>query len=166
MELVRVLPGMLLGPPLRKQESNSIKFVKSLLYGELDPFQDVCQPVVDVRDAAEVHVAALLKEDGVDGKRYICVGEVLFVREIADTLRRLYPDYPVSRKGIVAGPPERPALDTGSVKGDFKFKKFRGVSTALKEMVSQLTDLGILTPAKQIGSQLATQAATGATALP
>lgn len=55
-ELVTVLPGFILGPPLRNESSFSIDFCKNLLNGNMKEIPVRGMPVVDVRDCAQSHL--------------------------------------------------------------------------------------------------------------
>ncbi|KAJ3120413.1 hypothetical protein HK100_012804 [Physocladia obscura] len=71
-ELCSVLPGYILGPYLLPNFGSSIELVKSLLNREYPGLPDPCViSVVDVRDVASAHIAAMLSDTDVSGKRFI-----------------------------------------------------------------------------------------------
>eukprot|EP00850_Spirogloea_muscicola_P015315 SM000116S24236 [mRNA] locus=s116:211028:214105:+ [translate_table: standard] len=88
-ELVTMLPGVALGPVLAKGHlSTSPQIVQQLLNGSLPMAPDIELGLVDVRDAAAAHVAAL--EDPSAHGRYILVAEDWTFLEMAKVLRRAF----------------------------------------------------------------------------
>lgn len=70
-DLVCVNPGFVMGPPLSKTSSTSLSFMTDMVRGKFkNGAVDDRQCVVDVRDVAKAHLAAI--EKGVPGKRYLC----------------------------------------------------------------------------------------------
>lgn len=86
-ELVSVLPGAILGPLLDDDFSVSGTIVKALLARELPGVPDLGFALVDVRDAAEMHVAAMTS-DRAAGQRFIIAGEHVPMASIASLLAR------------------------------------------------------------------------------
>ncbi|MGW1738624.1 NAD-dependent epimerase/dehydratase family protein [Nocardia sp. NPDC001965] len=89
LELVVVNPGMVLGPLLSPETSTSHEPVRRLLAGEVPGLPRVGWSVVDVRDLAVAHRLALETADAA-GKRYICAGEHVWMRDMAHTLAAEY----------------------------------------------------------------------------
>ncbi|MEO7733408.1 MAG: hypothetical protein ABIY55_20770 [Kofleriaceae bacterium] len=88
-ELVAVLPGAILGPLLDGNFSVSGIIVRALLAREFPGTPDLGFALVDVRDAAEMHVAAMTAP-GAAGKRFIVAGEHTPMVDIAAILARHY----------------------------------------------------------------------------
>jgi dihydroflavonol-4-reductase len=91
MELTTIHPGMIFGPALDADASVSIQGVSGLLDGSTPAMPNMGFCVIDVRDVAALHVAALGAPETI-GQRYLATGRYLWFREIADILRRAYPD--------------------------------------------------------------------------
>ena len=53
--------------------------------------------IIDVRDVAELHVAALAEPASI-GERYLATAEYLPFHGVADILRAAYPDRPITEK--------------------------------------------------------------------
>jgi len=76
MELVAINPGFVLGPPLGPVgEGASETMVSNLIGGKMPMVPDVSMGMVDVRDVARLHVAAL-EATGASGKRFIAASAV------------------------------------------------------------------------------------------
>ena len=72
MEIVTILPGFVMGPPLRKENFASGGWCKRLMTGEMDVIKcDGCG-TVDVRDVALAHLNAV-KVAEASNKRFILV---------------------------------------------------------------------------------------------
>ena len=70
-EVVTIHPGAILGPPLSlSTEGTSIATVKSMIEGKLPGVPPIYTSMVDVRDVAKLHVAAM-ETANVSGKRYV-----------------------------------------------------------------------------------------------
>jgi len=88
-ELVTVLPGAILGPLLDRDCSVSGTIVRALLAREFPGVPDLGFALVDVRDAAEMHVAAMTAPEAA-GRRFIVAGPHTPMTEIAAVLARHY----------------------------------------------------------------------------
>jgi len=88
-ELVTLLPGAILGPLLDRDYSVSGSIVRALLGREFPGVPDLGFALVDVRDVAKMHVAALSLPDAVS-KRFILAGPHTPMTEIAAMLARHY----------------------------------------------------------------------------
>jgi dihydroflavonol-4-reductase len=86
LELSVINPGLVLGPPLDSEYlGSSAQFIRRILAGEnTDDLQGRVE-VVDVRDVASAHVAAMTKPSAA-GKRYCCVAGVLWWQELIEIL--------------------------------------------------------------------------------
>lgn len=71
MELVVINPGFVLGPPLGPgQDGQSVSMVSDMLAGKIPMIPDISMGMVDVRDVARLHVAAI-NANSASGKRFI-----------------------------------------------------------------------------------------------
>jgi len=85
IELVTVNPGLVLGPVLSADFSTSGEVVRKLMKRELPGCPDIGFAVVDVRDVASAHVAAMTAPDAA-GQRFIAAVEHASMHEIATIL--------------------------------------------------------------------------------
>ncbi|MEV0299103.1 NAD-dependent epimerase/dehydratase family protein [Nocardia sp. NPDC050710] len=85
VEMVSILPGLVLGPIQRAATSTSHEPVSRLMSGSFVGPVRVGWAPVDVRDLAIAHRLALETADAA-GRRYVCAGPNLWMREIAATL--------------------------------------------------------------------------------
>jgi dihydroflavonol-4-reductase len=75
MELVAINPGFILGPSLGAAgDGQSVAMIAGLIAGKMPMIPDVAMGMVDVRDVARLHVAAL-SAGGAPGKRFIAASE-------------------------------------------------------------------------------------------
>jgi dihydroflavonol-4-reductase len=91
LELTTVNPGAVLGPVLEKDYGTSAEIVLKLLNGDFPGIPDFDFPIVDVRDVAALHVAALESREAA-GQRFLCVAGNMTMREIAAVLRAHLPE--------------------------------------------------------------------------
>lgn len=69
MQLTTINPGMVLGPAMDAHYGTSLNLVERILNRQFPMYPQMQMPVVDVRDVARVHVAAL-KHDTSIGQRF------------------------------------------------------------------------------------------------
>ena len=82
-ELTVVNPAYVQGPLLSASSGEGTKdLCQRLLNGKLPAIPDVSSPIVDVRDVAAAHIAAMEKSEAA-GNRYILSNRTLHFREIA-----------------------------------------------------------------------------------
>ena len=91
LELVAINPGAVLGPVLEKDYGTSAEIVLKLMTGAFPGIPDFDFPIVDVRDVADLHVAALRTPEAA-GQRFLCVSGNMDMRQIADVLRAHHPE--------------------------------------------------------------------------
>ncbi len=99
MALTTIHPGAILGPATDKDTSISLGLVAGLLDGSTPAMARIGFAISDVRDVAALHLAALEKRESV-GQRYLCTGPYTTLAQVAEVLRRAYPDYPVTSRVI------------------------------------------------------------------
>lgn len=79
-DLVVVNPFLVIGPSLSPSVNPSNQLFVDLLGGQYPGIMNLTWGFVDVRDAAEAHVLAMLASDAKG--RYICAGETISMREV------------------------------------------------------------------------------------
>lgn len=98
LELSTILPGLILGPHINKNEFTSSKFIRSIMMCHTDmkmglPY--IQQPYVDVRDVADAHLKAV-KAPNAGNKRFLLVEDFHYIKEISKILKDRYGnDYPI-----------------------------------------------------------------------
>jgi nucleoside-diphosphate-sugar epimerase len=81
-ELAMINPGFVLGPLIDPDTSASHEVVRRLLSGQVPGIPDIGFSLVDVRDVAAAHVAALTAPEA-PGNRYICVTGFMDYHDLA-----------------------------------------------------------------------------------
>ncbi len=89
--LTIVNPSLVLGPPLDDDIGASLDLVRFFMTGAYPAIPPVSFPVVDVRDVAALHVAALENPE-TGGRRLIASADTLSLKAVADILREAFPD--------------------------------------------------------------------------
>lgn len=84
--LTTILPGAIFGPVLDRGHLGSVGIIQRLLVGQPPALPRLAFNIVDVRDLAELHIAAL-ETPGAAGERFIAVGETLWYGQIAEALK-------------------------------------------------------------------------------
>ncbi len=99
MALTTIHPGMILGPPLDADAGVSLQLITGLLTGKPPAYPNLGFALSDVRDVADMHVAALESETA-SGQRYLCTSSYLPFSELAERLRTSYPQAPVPKRAV------------------------------------------------------------------
>lgn len=134
-ELVTLLPVAVMGPVMGPAVSGANEIVLTMLTGHLPVMPHVYIPIVDVRDVAAAHLAALTRESAAGRRILLSNGPALELREIAATIR--------TRLGDAAGKVPTRTLPNAIVRLAARFRP------DLREIVP---DLGY---AKQTSNELA-----------
>ncbi|TFJ87079.1 hypothetical protein NSK_001413 [Nannochloropsis salina CCMP1776] len=105
-DLVAIQPGLVFGPSLSgREDSMSLTLFKNLVTGHQSGMVNLAWGVVDVRDVATLHVAALTNTQA--SGRYIATSATLSFQEIIDTVRakinRRLPRYAVPKAFLWIG---------------------------------------------------------------
>jgi nucleoside-diphosphate-sugar epimerase len=87
LELAAINPGLVLGPVLEKDTSTSVEAVRKLMAREFPGCPRLGWNVVDVRDVASAHVAALTTPEAA-GQRFCCAADFAWMRDMAEILNR------------------------------------------------------------------------------
>ncbi|MEB4613623.1 NAD-dependent epimerase/dehydratase family protein, partial [Leucobacter sp. M11] len=91
-ELAVINPGVILGPIVTPRVGASLGLVLGLLRGDLRRVPRFGFAVVDVRDAASAHLAAMTAPAAIN-QRFLLGGETVWLRELSARLARLRPEY-------------------------------------------------------------------------
>lgn len=125
VRLTTIHPGAILGPALDADASVSLQMVSGLLVGATPAMPSNGFSVVDVRDVAAMHVAAL-QDDASEGQRYLASASYLPFPKVAEILRGAYPELQITQKIVpdriiklmarFGGPTRQIINDIGNVK--------------------------------------------------
>lgn len=85
-ELVTVLPSAVFGPMLLSDSQGSVQVINGLLTGKTPGLPRIGFCVVDVRDLADLHIAAMTAPDAA-GQRFIGAGAFIWMADAAAALR-------------------------------------------------------------------------------
>ena len=91
LELAVINPVAVLGPAMSGDVSASLELVTQPMQNKVPAFPKLTFGIVDVRDVALAHVAAMEKPEAA-GERFILGDKVLSFTEIGEVLREAYPD--------------------------------------------------------------------------
>ena len=97
-KLTTVCPGLVLGPDTYKNGGASLGLIIAMFKGEFPKAPKIAFPIVDVRDCAAIHVAAMTARDA-GGRRLMAASETFWFSKIGDILRAEYPDVKKLPKG-------------------------------------------------------------------
>lgn len=90
-DLATINPAAILGPLLDEDPGTSAALVIRLLNGSMPAAPRIAFAIVDVRDVAAAHVAALASPTA-GGRRFPMGDRVLFIKGAADILRQRFPE--------------------------------------------------------------------------
>src|SRR3569833_1881548 len=99
MELSTIHPGAIIGPALDSDASISVGMVSSLLDGTTPAMPQNGFSIIDVRDVADMHVAALEKPEAI-GQRYLATAEYMPFPAVANILREAYPTRRIPKANV------------------------------------------------------------------
>jgi dihydroflavonol-4-reductase len=91
LALTTICPGMVFGPMLDGEIGASMGFLAAIVRGSIPKVPPTGFEVVDVRDVAEAHVAALDREELV-GQRILLAAGYRSMKQIAEAVQRAWPD--------------------------------------------------------------------------
>ncbi len=91
IKLTVINPGFVVGAPLDMAFGTSLRVIQRILEAKDPMLPNFGFPVVDVRDVAAMHVAALTRP-GTAGKRYLGGDEFLWFPQMAQILKSAFPD--------------------------------------------------------------------------
>jgi dihydroflavonol-4-reductase len=88
LELTVINPGAVFGPPIgSKDGAQNVAMMADMIAGKMPMIPDMAMGMVDVRDVAKLHIAAMTKS-GASGKRFIaCTAEPIEMSTVTQILR-------------------------------------------------------------------------------
>jgi dihydroflavonol-4-reductase len=99
IDLTTIHPGAIIGPALDDDASISIIMVTGLLDRSTPALPSNGFSIIDVRDVADMHVAALEKDEA-RGQRYLATAEYVPFPKVADIVRDMYPNHRVTSRTV------------------------------------------------------------------
>jgi nucleoside-diphosphate-sugar epimerase len=99
LELTTVHPGAIIGPALDDDASISVGMVSGLLDNSTPAWPSNGFSIVDVRDVADMHVAALEHSESI-GQRYLATAEYMPFPKVAQVVQELYPDRKIVQRTV------------------------------------------------------------------
>lgn len=91
LELAVINPGAVLGPAMSADVSTSLTMVTAPLNRKMPAYPKLHQSVVDVRDVAKAHIAAMTRPEAA-GERFIVCADTLWFKQVGDILAAAYPE--------------------------------------------------------------------------
>lgn len=91
LAMTTICPGMVFGPMLGGEVGASMGFLDAIVRGSIPKVPPTGFEIVDVRDVAEAHVAALDRDDLI-GQRILLAAGYRSMKQIADVVQRAWPD--------------------------------------------------------------------------
>ncbi|MET3925114.1 NAD-dependent epimerase/dehydratase family protein [Devosia sp. 2618] len=99
LALTTIHPGAILGPALDADVSTSLQMVSGVLDGSAPVMPSNGFSVVDVRDVAAMHVAALQQPETV-GQRYLAASDYIPFPQVGRILAEAYPERNITQKTL------------------------------------------------------------------
>lgn len=99
LELTTIHPGAILGPALDDDASISLGMVTGLLEGSTPAMPSNGFSIIDVRDVAAMHVAALQQPASI-GHRYLATSDYVPFPEVGRVLAAAYPERQITQKVV------------------------------------------------------------------
>jgi len=89
-KLTTICPGIVFGPDTYGNAGASLGLLKAMMIGKFPRVPKMGVPLIDVRDCAAIHVAAMTAKDA-GGRRLLATGQTLWFKDIAAILQAKYP---------------------------------------------------------------------------
>jgi dihydroflavonol-4-reductase len=89
--LATIVPGLILGPVMGNTASGSLGVISRLLTRKLPALPNAGFSITNTQGLVDLHLRAMLRTEAAN-QRFIGVGDFLWFRDIAETLRRRFPD--------------------------------------------------------------------------
>lgn len=89
-KLTTICPGVVFGPDTYGNAGASLGLLKAMMIGKFPRVPKVGFPLIDVRDCAAIHVAAMTAV-AAGGRRFLATGQTLWFKDIATILKAEYP---------------------------------------------------------------------------
>ena len=114
--LTTVCPGLVVGPDPFGNGGASLELIKALMEGDFPMSPKIAYPIVDVRDCAAIHVAAMTAPEA-GGRRLMAAAETLWLQQVADILKAAFPTRKLPRREMPSWLVRALALFDDRVKG-------------------------------------------------
>ena len=114
--LTTVCPGLVVGPDPFGNGGASLELIKALMEGDFPMSPKIAYPIVDVRDCAAIHVAAMTAPEA-GGRRLMAAAETLWLQQVADILKGAFPTRKLPRREMPSWLVRALALFDDRVKG-------------------------------------------------
>ena len=102
--ITSILPGFLIGPSLSRQyNKSSARVICDIANGKVSRLMKIHLSSCDVRDAAEAHIKALWSKK-TNGKRYVCVENSHWLREIVQEINEKFSPTPDNVDSVLFKP--------------------------------------------------------------
>lgn len=165
MDLTTIHPGAISGPPLDQDASISVGMVTWLFDAKTPALPSNGFSIIDVRDVAAMHVAALEKPEA-GGQRYLATAEYMPFPAVAQIVREAYPHRKVTSQTVpdwvirliarFGGPARQIINDIGNEKifdgskGERLLgRKYIPAKQSILDTAEAAFRLGLIPPAKQ-----------------
>ncbi|MBI4923428.1 MAG: NAD-dependent epimerase/dehydratase family protein [Devosia nanyangense] len=99
MALTTIHPGAIIGPALDDDASISLGMVSGLLDNSMPALPSNGFSIIDVRDVADLHVAALEHPEAA-GERYLATAEYMPFPKVAEVIQEAYPDRKIVKRTV------------------------------------------------------------------
>ena len=158
-------PSFVFGPFFTEQAKSSAIILYKLMNREIPRIPDVTFNCVDVRDVAKAHRLAIETPEA-DGKRFICNGELLHMRQICEIVRPDYPELNIPTADanyyflyllsfckselnfVIFSWGKTVKFETTRIQDILKMK-YTPIKTTIQEMARCLVEKGIIKPPKK-----------------
>lgn len=97
MKLTVVNPTAVLGPAMDTNYGTSLQYAERFMAGKDPVIPNVTFGIVDVRDVAKIHVAAMAREASI-GERYAMSAGSMSMPAMAEALAREFPDHKITTR--------------------------------------------------------------------
>jgi nucleoside-diphosphate-sugar epimerase len=91
-DLAVINPGIIFGPLLDQDPGTSAALLQRMLKGSMPAAPDMAYTVIDVRDVAALHVAAMASPQA-GGRRFLSGNGTFTLMDVANMLRAAFPAY-------------------------------------------------------------------------
>jgi nucleoside-diphosphate-sugar epimerase len=98
-KLTTICPGLVFGPDTYKNGGASLGLIIALFNGDFPRTPKIAYPIIDVRDCAAIHVAAMTAERA-GGRRLMAASETLWFSKVGEILKAKYPQANKLPKGV------------------------------------------------------------------
>ncbi|KAB5557818.1 hypothetical protein DKX38_008727 [Salix brachista] len=139
LDVVAICPSLILGPILQPTVNASTKVLIKILKDGCDSLENKLRPIIDVRDVTEA-LLFVYETPEAEG-RYICTAHAIRVKDLAEKLRSIYPNYKYPKSFTEEG---QEAIMMSSEKLQRLGWSFRSLEETLIDSVENYQKTGLL----------------------